>query len=187
MIQAKQELLAGAGGSARADGSGRARCAAAFESPKQAAHGDLAITAAMPLATPLKKNPRELAAALVERCARSRPCSAGCRTLEIAGPGFINLRLKPAAKQAVVAEVLRGGDAFGRQPPRGRARAGRVRLGQPDRPAARGPRAPGGAGRLHLQPVRGAGLAGDARVLLQRRRRADRHAGRVDPGAAAAA
>ena len=97
--------------------------------------------------------------------------------LEIAGPGFINLRLKPAAKQAVVAEVLRDGDAFGRQPAARRARAGRVRLCQPDRPAARGPCAPGRAGRLHLQPVRGAGLAGDARVLLQRRRRADRHAG----------
>ena len=39
--------------------------------------------------------------------------------LEIAGPGFINLRLAPAAKQAVVAEVLAAPDAFGRQPANG--------------------------------------------------------------------
>jgi arginyl-tRNA synthetase len=40
-------------------------------------------------------------------------------SLEIAGPGFINLRLAPAAKQAVVAEVLAAGDAFGRRPATG--------------------------------------------------------------------
>ena len=89
---------------------------AAFESPKQAAHGDLAITAAMQLAAPLKKNPRDVAAALVAgAAARSPPCSAGSQALEIAGPGFINLRLAAAARQAVVAEVLAAGERFGRQ------------------------------------------------------------------------
>jgi arginyl-tRNA synthetase len=39
------------------------------------------------------------------------------QALEIAGPGFINLRLAAAAKQAVVAEVLAAGERFGRRPP----------------------------------------------------------------------
>ena len=65
MIQAKQELLQ-ALARALAQLAPEAPPVAAFESPKQAAHGDLAITAAMPLARGLKKNPREIAQALVE-------------------------------------------------------------------------------------------------------------------------
>ena len=66
-----------------------------------------------------------------------------------------------------------GGGRRGLRPPAGAHRpgAGRVRLGQPDRPAARRPRPPGGARRRDLQPVRDPGLAGHPRVLLQRRRR----------------
>ena len=67
--------------------------------------------------------------------------------------------------------------AIGTPADRRPARDGRVRLGQPDRPAARGPRPAGRAGRRDLQPVRHPGLAGLPRVLLQRRRRADRHPG----------
>ena len=60
------------------------------------------------------------------------------------------------------------------------ARAGRVRLGQPDRPAARGPRPPGRAGRRASATCYATqGWDVYARVLLQRRRRADRHAGHV--------
>ena len=178
MIQAKQELLQ-ALEAVLAQMAPGAALTSAFESPKVAAHGDLAITAAMPLARTLKKNPRELAQQLVEQLRAQPAAQRWVQDFEIAGPGFVNLRLKPAAKQAVVAEVLRDADAFGRQAGTRRARAGRVRLRQPHRPAARRPCAAGGAGRLHLQPVRRAGLAGDARVLLQRRRRADRHAGGV--------
>jgi arginyl-tRNA synthetase len=105
MIQAKQELL-DALTQAIQEVSPGASMPAAFESPKQAAHGDLAVTAAMQLAKPLKKNPRELAQQLVE----AQRHLAG---MEIAGPGFINLRLAAAAKQAVVAEVLGAGSAFG--------------------------------------------------------------------------
>ncbi|MFZ5546806.1 MAG: arginine--tRNA ligase, partial [Pseudomonadota bacterium] len=90
-----------------------------FESPKQASHGDLAVTAAMQLAKPARKNPRELAQALVEALQRQPAVQRWVQALEIAGPGFINLRLRDAAKQAVVAEVLRAGDAFGQQPPNG--------------------------------------------------------------------
>ena len=88
---------------------------AAFESPKQAAHGDLACTAAMQLARPLKRAPRELAQALVDALARRPAVRRWVEAMEIAGPGFINLRLTPAARQTVVAEVLAAADAFGRQ------------------------------------------------------------------------
>ena len=67
MIQVKQELRQ-ALQSALAQLAGEAGAAApeaVFESPRQASHGDLAITSAMQLARPLKKNPRELAARLV--------------------------------------------------------------------------------------------------------------------------
>jgi len=93
--------------------------AATFEAPKQAAHGDLAITAAMPLAKSLKKNPRELAGLLVAALNAQPAVQRWVQALEIAGPGFINLRLAPAAKQAVVAEVLAQGEAYGRQPANG--------------------------------------------------------------------
>ena len=114
MIQAKNDLLA-ALGAAIAEVAPGGSVAAAFESPKQAAHGDLACTAAMPLAKALKKNPREVAAALVEALKRQTAVQRWVEALEIAGPGFINLRLKAAVKQAIVAEVLAAGAQFGRQ------------------------------------------------------------------------
>jgi arginyl-tRNA synthetase len=123
MIQAKQELRA-ALQSALADvaaGMGDAPPpVATFESPKQAAHGDLAITAAMPMARALKKNPREVAAALVQALQAQPAVQRWVQALEVAGPGFINLRLAAAARQAVVAEVLAAGERFGRQAAHGR-------------------------------------------------------------------
>ena len=65
MIQAKRALLSALGealGYVVPDSS----YIPVFEAPKQASHGDLACTAAMQLAKPLKKNPRELAQALIE-------------------------------------------------------------------------------------------------------------------------
>jgi len=90
-----------------------------FESPKQAALGDLAITAAMQMARVAKANPRQLAEQLVAALQRQPAFQRWVAALEIAGPGFINLRLSPAAKQAVVGEVLRGGAHFGVQAPNG--------------------------------------------------------------------
>ena len=118
MIQAKQELLQ-ALRAVLAQMAPGSELPSAFESPKLAAHGDLAITAAMALARGLKKNPRELAGTLVEQLRAQPAVQRWVQDLEIAGPGFVNLRLKPAARQAVVAEVLRDGAAFGRQPARG--------------------------------------------------------------------
>ncbi len=93
---------------------------AQFESPKVASHGDLAVTAAMQLARLLKKNPRELAQALVQALQAQPAVQRWVQSLEIAGPGFINLRLAAAAKQAVVAEVLQGAQQFGVQAASGR-------------------------------------------------------------------
>ncbi len=117
MIQAKQELLQ-ALQAVLAQMAPGAAVSCAFESPKLAAHGDLAITTAMALARSLKKNPRELAGTLVEQLRAQPAIQHWVQDLEIAGPGFVNLRLKPAARQAVVAEVLRDGAAFGRRPVR---------------------------------------------------------------------
>ncbi len=89
---------------------------AAFESPRQASHGDLAVTAAMALARILKQKPRDLAGRIVQALQMEPDVERWVEAIEIAGPGFINLRLKPAARQAVVAEVLNTGADFGRQP-----------------------------------------------------------------------
>ena len=127
MIQAKEDLLAALSAALRgmlpdsADSPTHGPAySLAFESPKQASHGDFAITAAMQLARPLKRNPRELAAALVQALQAQPAVQRWVDTLEIAGPGFINLRLKPAARQAVVAEVLAAGAGFGQQPANGK-------------------------------------------------------------------
>jgi len=118
MIEAKQDLLK-ALASAIHELSPDSALQAAFESPKLAAHGDLACTSAMQLAKPLKKNPRELAQALIDALQRHSAVQAHVESFEIAGPGFVNVRLRPAARQAIVREVLASGACFGRQAPNG--------------------------------------------------------------------
>ena len=115
MIEAKKELLAALAEAIQEISPG-ATVPVAFESPKQAAHGDFACTAAMQLAKPLKKNPREVAQALIDALQRRAAVQRHVAALEIAGPGFINLRLTPATRQAVVREVLEAREAFGQQP-----------------------------------------------------------------------
>ena len=80
-----------------------------LERPKQAAHGDAACNIAMQLAKPLGKNPRELAQNIID----AMPANSLIAALEIAGPGFINIRLTDAAKQSVVQAVIEQGEAFG--------------------------------------------------------------------------
>jgi arginyl-tRNA synthetase len=93
---------------------------AAFESPKVAAHGDLATTAAMQLARPLQQNPRLLAQNLRTALLASPAFQRWVEALDIAGPGFINIKLKPAAKQQVLREVLAQTTAYGTQGSHGR-------------------------------------------------------------------
>ena len=86
---------------------------ASLEVPKVASHGDFALTAAMQLAKPLKKNPRDVATALVASLSKQQVFQDWVADTELAGPGFINIRLTPAAKQLVVREVLAAGASFG--------------------------------------------------------------------------
>ncbi len=80
-----------------------------LERPKQASHGDFACNVAMQLGKALKRNPRELAQALIA----ALPAADILEKAEIAGPGFINLFLKPAAWQGLAAQVLAAGAEFG--------------------------------------------------------------------------
>jgi arginyl-tRNA synthetase len=110
----KQQLLAALAGELDILSPG-AGARAAFESPKVAEHGDFACTAAMQLAKAMKLNPRALADTLRESLLKTQAFSAWVAAIEIAGPGFINIRLKPEAKQQVVREVLAQADCYGYQ------------------------------------------------------------------------
>ncbi|CAN7683043.1 arginine--tRNA ligase [Variovorax sp. LjRoot130] len=114
MLLVKQELLAALANTLESFSPG-AGAKAAFESPKVAAHGDFASTAAMQLAKPLARKPRELAEDISAALQATPAFAQWVDAIEIAGPGFLNIRLKTAAKQQVVREVLAAGEAFGRQ------------------------------------------------------------------------
>jgi len=115
MHQVKQELLAALAAELEKLSPG-AGAKAAFESPKVAAHGDFASTAAMQLAKPLKLNPRQLAESLQAALMALPVYQRWVDAIEIAGPGFINFRLKPEAKQQTVREVLAAGQSYGLKP-----------------------------------------------------------------------
>jgi arginyl-tRNA synthetase len=80
-----------------------------IERPKQSQHGDYACNVAMQLAKPLKRNPRDIASALIA----ALPSSPYIAKTEIAGAGFINFFLKPEAHQAVVVHILALGAGYG--------------------------------------------------------------------------
>ena len=85
-----------------------------LERPKVAAHGDIATNVAMQLAKPARRNPRELAQALVDALMAEPAARELIEAAEIAGPGFINMRLTASARQAVIAAVSARGEAYGR-------------------------------------------------------------------------
>jgi len=117
MLLAKQELLAALTAELERLLPG-AGAKASFESPKVAAHGDLACTAAMHLAKPLGQNPRQVGEALRSALMATPAFMQWVKSIDIAGPGFLNLHLQALAKQGVVHEVLQAGPAFGQQPDR---------------------------------------------------------------------
>ncbi len=82
----------------------------AVEPPRDAAHGDMATNAAMVLAKPAKMKPRDIAEALAGKLAED----ARVETAEVAGPGFLNLRLATGLWQGLVKSVLDTGAGFGR-------------------------------------------------------------------------
>ena len=143
------------------------------EPPRDAAHGDMATNAAMVLAKDAGKKPRDLAEAIAAKL-RADPL---IDKVDVAGPGFINLTLKPAAWIAELRAVLAAGAGYGRGD-----------LGQAE-PVNVEYVSANPTGPMHVGHCRGAvfgdalanlldvrRLQGDARVLHQRRRRAGRRA-----------
>jgi arginyl-tRNA synthetase len=85
-----------------------------LERPRDPTHGDLACNLAMQLAKPLKRNPRELAQSIAD-AVLAHPSRAGLiESIDIAGPGFINLRVALTAKQAVVGRIFADAQCYGR-------------------------------------------------------------------------
>ena len=84
------------------------------ERTRDATHGDFATNIAMRLAKPARKNPREIANAIIE----ALPDSDIIENVEIAGPGFINFYLNAAVFHAEVVTILEQGEEYGRQPTR---------------------------------------------------------------------
>ena len=72
------------------------------EPPRDAAHGDMATNAAMVLAKPAGLKPRDIAEKLAARLAEDDRITSA----EVAGPGFLNLRLAPAVWQGIAAAVM---------------------------------------------------------------------------------
>jgi arginyl-tRNA synthetase len=89
--------------------AGLNRRAVAVEPPRDPAHGDLASNAAMVLAKAAGTNPRALATAIAPKL-ESLP---GVTAVEIAGPGFLNIRLSPDAWRKELETILREGEAYG--------------------------------------------------------------------------
>jgi arginyl-tRNA synthetase len=86
-----------------------------FEKPRQPEHGDFACSIALQLAKRLKRNPRELAEVLTSAAMAAFPeFDKSFVGYDIAGPGFINFRLRPAVKLAAIQQVLQAGTQYGR-------------------------------------------------------------------------
>src|SRR6267154_5818644 len=79
------------------------------EPPRDASHGDMATNAAMVLAREAKAKPRELADKIAEKLRRDEMIAS----VDVAGPGFINLTLKPSAWTEELRTALREGAGYG--------------------------------------------------------------------------
>lgn len=89
---------------------GLPRASITVEPPRDATHGDIATNAAMALAKPAGLKPRDLATALAQKLARA----PGIVSAEVAGPGFLNVRLAPATWCAELRAIHAAGDDYGR-------------------------------------------------------------------------
>jgi arginyl-tRNA synthetase len=87
-----------------------------LERPKVAEHGDIATNIAMQLSKAWKVNPRDLAQEFVAKLATQHNYSTLLASAEVAGPGFINLRLTQVAKTNVINSIFTEAESFGRQP-----------------------------------------------------------------------
>jgi len=105
-IRAAVESVVGAEALATA---GEALARVAAEPPRDPSHGDVATNAAMLLAKPLGAKPRELALKIAMRL----EADPDVASVEVAGPGFVNLRLTDAFWAAQPVAILRAGDCYG--------------------------------------------------------------------------
>ncbi|HSM31782.1 MAG TPA: arginine--tRNA ligase [Woeseiaceae bacterium] len=85
-----------------------------IERTRDSAHGHFASNIAMRLAKPARRSPRDLAAAIAEQIADTEQLEK----VEIAGPGFINFYLAPAAFHAELQRILDRGEDYGRHAPK---------------------------------------------------------------------
>ena len=81
----------------------------ALERPGDASHGDFATTVALRLAPVLRRSPRQIAEEIASRIRDGRDYAA----VEVAGAGFVNIRLAPAWYHDAVAEIAAAGDDYG--------------------------------------------------------------------------
>ena len=105
IVQVEIEAMSGAGLLPR----GLDLSAVSVEPPREAEHGDAACNAALVLAKQARRKPREIAQNLAERL-QGR---ADIRAVEVAGPGFVNLRLTDEFWWARLAELLQTGPGYG--------------------------------------------------------------------------
>jgi arginyl-tRNA synthetase len=85
-----------------------------LDKPRRPEHGDFSSSVPLQLAKTLGKSPREIAEQLRQVTAQAFTDAGVCEPLELAGAGFLNIRLKSTIKQAVVAQILRQGAGYGR-------------------------------------------------------------------------
>jgi arginyl-tRNA synthetase len=90
-----------------------AEVAAVVERPRDPSHGDWACTIALRLARELKRSPREIAEVIAAHIPQAQQ-AALIASVEVAGPGFINLRLADAALHQVIRDAREQGEHFGR-------------------------------------------------------------------------
>ncbi len=88
--------------------------ASRLERPRNPGHGDYASSVALQIAKAAGRKPRDIAEEIVRATQDEVAKSGACEPLEIAGPGFINIRLKQSSKLDVVRTALEQGVAFGR-------------------------------------------------------------------------
>lgn len=84
------------------------------ETPKDKTNGDFSSNVAMTLTKQAKKNPREIAASIIEHLDES---AASIKSVEIAGPGFINFFMDESSVTQVIPQVMEQGENFGRSTP----------------------------------------------------------------------
>jgi arginyl-tRNA synthetase len=85
-----------------------------LERPRNPAHGDFASSVALQIAGALGRKPRDIAEEIVRATKDEIARSGACEPLEIAGPGFINIRLKHGSKLDAIRVILEQGAAYGR-------------------------------------------------------------------------